>query len=176
MAQVSRELFSREESAGQWRLCPEHRAAAPRGPQQHHFTGRHATAAKFSGCVAMSVIPVPVEAGVFLIKCLKPGGTPAARVAQRELSAQSGSLLRPLPPQHRALADTSCSTTGVLQEIPSHTFLIFCNRAAISATHPERIFNEKRGERACTFPAHKRAEALWVRFSLFLAAHSCSRV
>lgn len=83
---------------GQWQLCPEHHAMAPLGPQQCHFTERHTIATKFSRCIAVSVIPLPVEAGVYLTKCLKPGGTPAAHVAHRELSAKTGSLPRPLRP------------------------------------------------------------------------------
>lgn len=148
-------------------------AVAPLGPRQRRFTEKHTIAAKFCRCITVSVIPVLAEAGLRLTECLQPGGSAAARVARCGL-CKAGPSPRPLPPQHLALADTSCRTTGVRQEIPSHTFLIFYNRAAISATHPERIFNEKRGERACTFPAHRRAEALWMHSSLFLAACSCS--
>lgn len=58
---------------------------------------RHTIAAKFSRCITASVILLPEEAGVYLIKCLKPGGTqlPACHT---ECSAKSGSLRRPLPP------------------------------------------------------------------------------
>lgn len=131
---------------------------APLGPQQHHFTEKHTIAAKFSRCIAVSAMPLPAEAGLYLIKCLKPGGSPAARVAHHELSVKWDRRRGPFPPQHLALAHTSCSTTGVLQEIPSHTFLIFYNRAAISATHPERIFNEKRGEREHAHFQHIREQ------------------
>lgn len=83
---------------GRWQLCPEHRATAPLGPQQRHFTERHTIAAKFSRCITVSVILLPVEAGVYLTKRLKPGGTPAAHVAHRDLSAETGSVWQPLPP------------------------------------------------------------------------------
>lgn len=71
---------------------------------------------------------------------LKPGGTHHGAP-----QAEMGSSWPPLPPpQHLTLPTPSAAQ----QEIPSHTCLIFYNTAAISATHPERIFNEKRGERA----------------------------
>lgn len=53
--------------------------------------------------------------------------------------AEMGSWRPPLPPQHL----TPPAPSAAQQEIPSHTFLIFYNTAAISATHPGRIFNEE---------------------------------
>lgn len=168
MAQVSGELFSREASMGsRVRCCGPAGASAASFYREAH-NSRKVLQVYCSVCDPRASRGWTTSYRMFTARWQRrcPRGT---------LRALQGGIVAAAPsPQHPALADTSCRTTGVRQEIPSHTFLIFYNRAAISATHPERIFNEKRGERACTFPAHRRAEALRMHSSLFLAACSCS--
>lgn len=90
--------FSQERSQWGSGSCVRSIVLQPHWDLSSIILQRHTIATKFSRCIAVPVIPLPVEAGVYLIKCLKPGGTPAAHMAHHELFAKMGSLPLPLPP------------------------------------------------------------------------------